>query len=207
MESIFRKYEEGDYEQCEFLVNRAWEFDNNLKPQGLANLAKYANTKGAETASNYRMVVEVNGDIIGFIFAFNELSNKPRRNILFGLSFRWRLWHLKIAERDNKKKLIDAINTHEKNRSQIISRGKSEIVLLVIRKSYQGLGYGKKLWFDFMSNCKATGAKSIFVEANALSSGHFYEKLGFQKVGDFDSPIHEFMDNNGHACIYEYLCK
>jgi len=61
------------------------------------------------------MVVEVDGNVAGFLFGFNEFSTKPSKNILFGLSILWRLFRIKTKNPQDKKDLINAINIHEKN--------------------------------------------------------------------------------------------
>jgi len=202
----FRDYENRDYHQCEMLVNEAWAFDENFRPQGLADIAKLLYTKGSVLNSNYKKVVEIEGDVAGFIFGFNELSDKQKNTFLFGLKILWKLYRVKPIETGDKKKLLKALADHEKNRSKLVDRGKSEIVLFVVGKKYQGLGYGKKLWSGFLSHCKQRGVKSIFVETNRLGASSFYEQLGFIHVGDFDSPLHEYATKGGQACMYEYEC-
>lgn len=204
MEAVFREYRDSDYEQCETLVNKAWEFDKNFKPQELANLAKCIYTKGSVLGSNYWSVVEIDGDVAAFIFGLNEVKAKPNRNILFGLSILWRLLRIKRMEYKDKKKLLNAINSHEINRSKVVKRGRSEIVLFVVGRNYQGLGYGKRLLSDFASNCKDSGVKSIIVETNKLGASSFYEQVGFMHIGNFDSPLHEYATKGGQACMYEY---
>ena len=105
METVFRDYENGDYEQCEALVNEAWEFNKNFSPQGLTDIAKLIYTKGSVLGSNYRRVIEIDGDVAGFIFGLNELFDKPKRNFLFGLSVLWKLIRIKPNEPGDKKKL------------------------------------------------------------------------------------------------------
>jgi len=204
-EPRLRKYKNADYEQCEALVNSAWSFDKNFRPQELANLAKYMYTKGSVKGSNYRNVIEVNGKVIGFIFGLNEAENRPGRNIIYGLGVLWRLFRIKNMERQSKKKLLSDINTHEINRSKVVDRGRSEIILFVVGKDHQGFGYGKALLSDFLSNCKNSGIKSVIVETNKLGASSFYEKVGFEHIADFDSPLHEYATKGGQACLYEYM--
>lgn len=205
MKATFRNYEHNrDYKQCEALVNEAWNFDKNFSPQKLADLAKLLYTKGSVLGSNYRQVVEIDGNVAGFIFGFNEFSVKPKRNFLFGLHILWKLFWVKSNNPGDKKRLLNAINAHEMNRSKVINRGKSEIVLFVVGRNFRGMGYGKRLWSDFLSHCKDSDVKTIIVETNKLGASSFYEQLGFEHIGDFDSPLHEYATKGGQACMYEY---
>ena len=206
MEETYREYRNGDYEQCEELVNQAWGFDKIFSPNALSDVAKLIYTKGSVLGSNCKMVVEIDGKVVGFIFGLNEYSKKPGKNILFKLSILWKLIRIKDGTPD-KRDLINALKCHEKNRAKIVDRGRSEIVLFVVSNEYQGKGLGKRLWFEFKSKCVKSGVGSIIVETNKLGASSFYEKIGFKHIGDFDSPLHEFATKGGQACMYEYACQ
>jgi len=207
MKTLLRDYRDSDYESCEALVNDAWKFDSNFKPQELSGFAKCMYTKGSVIGSNFRKVVEINGRVVGFIFGLNEMSPKPKRRVLFGLNMLRRVLCIKGMSFKDKKRLFKAINTHEVNRLKIVNRGTSEIVLFVVDPSYQGIGNGKRLLSEFASQCKNSGVKSIIVETNKLGASSFYEGVGFKHIGDFDSPLHEYATKGGQACMYEFTCE
>jgi len=204
IKALLRDYKDSDYESCEVLVNDAWKFDSNFKPQELSDVAKCMYTKGSVMGSNFRKVAEMNGRVVGFIFGLNEMSSKPKKNILFGLSILRRLLWIKKMSFKDKRLLLKAINTHEINRSKIVDRGTSEIVLFVVDPDYQSAGNGKRLLYEFTSQSKQSGVKSIIVETNKLGASSFYERVGFKHIGDFDSPLHEYATKGGQACMYEY---
>lgn len=205
--TLLRGYRDSDYESCEALVNDAWKFDGNFKPQELSDVAKCMYTKGSVIGSNFRKVVEINGRVVGFIFGLNEMSSKPKRGVLFGLSMLRRILCINGMSFKDKRQLFKAINTHEVNRSKIVDRGTSEIVLFVVDPNYQGVGNGKRLLSEFTTQCKNSGVKSIIVETNKLGASSFYEGVGFKYIGDFYSPLHEYATKGGQACMYEYRCE
>lgn len=204
MNEIFRQYQAADYFECEALVNKAWGFDQLFAPQTLCDLAKALYTKGALLASNYKQVVEVDGKVVGFLFGLNEYGKKPGNHLLFGLSVLWRLMWIKNEPPNGKQALLFALKVHEKNRASILASGKSEIVLFVVSEQYQGQGLGKRLWAGFKQSCQENGVSSIVVETNRLGASSFYELLGFNHLGNFDSPLHEFATPKGQACLYQY---
>ncbi|MBN4060659.1 GNAT family N-acetyltransferase [bacterium AH-315-I20] len=201
---ILRDYKDSDYKDCEALANGAWQFDDNFKPQELSDIAKHICTTGALVASNFRKVIESNGEVIGFLFGFNNMSARPKKVMLFGLSTVFRMLCAKGIKFSEKITLLQAINTHEKNRLQVVDRGKSEILLFVVDPSHHGCGYGKRLLSEFTIRCKRSGAKSIIVDTNTLGASRFYENAGFKHIGDFHSPLHEYATKGGQACMYEY---
>ncbi|MEA2047436.1 MAG: GNAT family N-acetyltransferase [Campylobacterota bacterium] len=206
MKEIFREYKESDYKQCEELVNQAWRFNDVFSPKALSDISKLIYTKGSVLGSNYKMVVEVNGKVIGFIFGLNEHADKPGNNILFGLEILWKLIWIK-GKKPDKSNLLNALKVHENNRTKIVSRGRSEIVLFVVSKAFQGKGIGKKLWSGFKNICIGSGVTSVIVETNKLGASSFYEQIGFRHLENFDSPLHEFATKGGQACIYDYTFK
>jgi ribosomal protein S18 acetylase RimI-like enzyme len=203
MDEIFREYKESDYEECEELVNQAWGFDEIFSSDKLSGFSKLIYTKGSILGSNYKMVVEDNGQVVGFIFGLNENANKPGKNILFGFGLLWKLIWIK-GNKSEKKSLLDALNNHQKNRMDVVERGRSEIVLFVVSQEYQGKGIGKKLWSGFKNTCIESGVKSVIVETNKLGASSFYERIGFNHLADFNSPLHELTTKGGQACMFEY---
>lgn len=207
MRELLREYREEDYSQCESLVNQAWGFDEIFAPEALSNLAKCMYTKGSVIGSNYRMVIEVDGKVAAFIFGLNERLRKPGINILYRLSMLWKLIRVKSEKPKDKNEFLNAIKSHDENRTKLVGRGRSEIVLFVVGKEYRGKGLGKRLWSGFLTQCKDSGVSSIIVETNKLGASNFYELLGFRHLGDFESPLHEYATKGGQACMYEYVCK
>jgi len=207
MKEVLRKYRDSDYAQCEFLVNEAWGFDKIFLPEPLSDFAKCIYTKGSVLSSNFRAVIEVDGNVAGFIFGLNEHSKRPGKNLIFALKMLWRILFIKSEKPVDKNVFINAINIHEQRKSKLVKKGQSEIVLFVVDKKYQGRGYGKRLWSEFLDQFSGEEATSIVVETNKFGASSFYECLGFKHLGNFDSPLHEFATKDGQACIYEYRCK
>lgn len=207
MNVILREYQETDYSECEALVNKAWRFDQLFAAQPLCDLAKCLYTKGSILSSNYRQVVEVDGQVVGFLFGLNEHGKKPGNHFMFGLKILWRFMWIKNEKPNGNLALLSALKVHEQNRTSIHTRGKSEIVLFVVSEEYQGQGLGKRLWNGFKQHCQEGGVPSIFVETNYLGASSFYELLGFRRLGTFYSPLHDVVTPNGQACLYKYELK
>lgn len=199
-----RDFQPADYAPCEALVNEAWAFDQHFPPQALADLAKEIYTRGALLGSNYPRVVEKNGQVVGFLFGYNELGPKPQKNPWFSWLVLWRLFWINPLRPGDKNRLLQAIQLHEKNRAELITRRQSEIVMFVIAKPCQGQGLGTALWKDFLAHCQASGVESIIVETNSQGASSYYQRLGFTWLGDFDSPLHAYVTPNGQAQLYEF---
>jgi len=205
MVAIFRKYEPGDYQQCEDLVEKTWSLNSIFETPSLSGIATLAYTRGSLEMSNYRMVVEVGNKVEGFIFALNENKKTLRKSIFFRLTILWKLFWLK-GDKTERNALLDALKVHVKNRSNIVERGSSEILLFVVSQERQGKGFGKALWSGFRDCCVESEVKSIFVSTNKDGASSFYQNIGFKHVGDFRSPLHELARWGGQPCMYGYQC-
>lgn len=206
----FREYRDSDYSDCETLVDNAWGFQRNFHPLQLAVLGKYLYTMGSAANSNYRVVAEYNNEVIGFIFGYNERIPVPKhelQKLSSRLGILKRLLLMKTMKFREKLNFLNSMGTHEKNRSTLLKRGKSEIVRFVVHPAFQGQGIGKKLFDGFRSFCEKSKIESIIVETNKLGAASFYERAGFKLKGDFDSPLHNSVTKNGQACLYEYLLQ
>ena len=205
MDKIFRDYHETDYDQCQLLVENAWDFERNFRPRELATLAGLIYTKGSVLGSNYQKIVAIEGKVAGFIFGKNEAIFKPKKHILFGLKVLWRLMRMKNLSTPERKQLINSISIHEKNKCKVTENGKTEIMLFVVAKEYQGFGYGKTLLSGFVESCRSSNIASIIVETNKLGAANFYERCEFRHKANFNSPLHEYASKGGQACIYELI--
>lgn len=205
MNITYRSYEKKDYAHCEALVNIAWGFDKLFESENLRTIAKYLYTKGSLVSSNYQYVAVCEGVIVGFIFGFNSSLNKHRlAAVWLGLKATIDL-SLKKIDKEEKNNFIDTIKNHQVNRSKVISGKNNEIVLFVVSPKFQGRGIGTKLWLGFRDYCPCSVNSSILVETNKAGASAFYERLGFNHLADFDSPLHNLATKGGQACIYEYI--
>lgn len=206
MDYEIREYIESDYKQCSELVCRAWAFDSVFRPDELTALAKDMYTGGALTASTFKSVAVSKGEVIGFIFGMNRTLYKARINLKYRLSMLWKINKIRSSS-PNIKDLIRAITEHERNRSVLVPKKRSEVVLFVVADSYQGKGVGKALWNNFAKRCCELNESEVYVETNKRGASRFYENIGFRHLSNFDSPLHEIATPSGQACIYVYDIK
>jgi len=203
MDYEIRDYTEKDYEQCSELVCRAWDFDSVFQPAEFTDLAKSIYTGGAQIESTFKSVAV---EVIGFIFGMNRTLYKTKLHLKFRLKVLWKIYKIKNST-PTKKELIAAMSEHEKNRSSLVPKKRSEIVLFVVSEVHQGKGVGKALWGKFLNSCNELGESQVYVETNNSGASSFYENIRFKHLSDFNSPLHEFATPNGQACIYVYSSK
>lgn len=199
-----RDYKRSDYRACEALVNQAWKFDTNFRPQALSEIAKTIYTKGSLLNSNFQKVIEKEGKVIGLLFGLNENEQKRKSDFLFGLNILRRIFFIKGLPFKEKTQLVKSLNRHVSNRAKVVEHGKSEVILFVIDASFQKQGLGKRLLTEFVDMCKTSDVDSIIVETNTGEASKFYKKMGFKLIDYFDSPLHSYVTRKGKACMYQY---
>ena len=177
-----------------------------FQPDECTELAKAIYTGGSEIESTFKSVAVANGEVIGFLFGMNRTLYKPKLHLKFRLRVLWKLYRIKSST-PTKKELIQAMVEHEKNRSTLVPKKRSEIVLFVVADAHQGKGVGKARWGKFLESCSRLKEARVYVETNKSGASTFYENIGFKHLSNFNSPLHEFATPNGEACIYVYCCE
>ena len=205
MKPVYRSYRRGDQKVCENLVGKVWNFTSVFKNPGLRKIASLGYTVGSLEDSNYAQVVEVDGFVVGFLFGRNGNKAHFKFFLFFKLTMLWRLVFF-TGDKYERDELLAALKTHIKNRSRLVPRGKSEILLFVVDPGFQGQGLGEKLWNSFKDYCVDSGVESVFVSTNTSGAVGFYETVGFTYLGDFCSPLHTIAQWPGKPCMYQFNC-
>jgi len=193
---MIRDYQEADYQACETLVDQAWEFHRHFQPTSLYDYSKYLYTMSSIESSNFKKVVEIEGKVRGFLFAYNEVAPKPQslwKMLLSQLHLIKTLLLMSGLTLKEKFSYLAMFNEHEANRHKIEERGASEINLFVIEEGFRGRGIGSQLIDSFIQFCKTLKVKRIIVEANLDQASKFYEKQGFCIISSFESPLHSLV--------------
>lgn len=63
-----------------------------------------------------------------------------------------------------------------------------ELYQIQVLPSYEGLGYGKKLYLFFENDCRYRGCKLLRLNATLNAIG-FYKKMGFHESGHVSFPL------------------
>ncbi|MGL6261466.1 GNAT family N-acetyltransferase [Vibrio sp. WXL103] len=189
----YRQYQPRDYSDCERLVSQAWQFEQHFAPDSLAKLMAYFYTSGAPQMSNFSLVAEANGQVVGFIFGNNRRARQKKPS--FGYSMQSlgklvKLWCLPGEARQRKKDVFKRISQHSLNRRSLCKDWGSEVLLFVIAPEFQGQGIGSHMVKAFLNSCAQRGVDRVSVEANVVEAGRFYERVGFRYIDEFESPLH-----------------
>lgn len=203
---MIREYVPQDFEACVKIINEVWDFDGKFKPARLSTLFKIFYTSSSLTASNFTFVVEENGVVKGFLFGESGRHNHALAELtevfgywIFALKLLL-LWGVKL-----KKKIhyLTIFLEHEKNRNHIKPR-KDEVNLFAVSPSAQGKGYGRALMNRFVDFCEARHTHRITLETNEECNYGFYRHFGFNKIGEFNSPLlKEYSSKSGLTYVYE----
>jgi ribosomal protein S18 acetylase RimI-like enzyme len=187
-------------------VDEAWDFTGHLQPQSIAEFGKRFYTLGSLAESNYAVVVEEAGAVVGFLFG-RAGSHAKVGTPYSGPAGRLRLLgefiRLRGLSPGDKWRWFKAINRHRVNRARVGIKIKDEVTLFAVDASARGKGYGRQMMSQFVGRCRELGVERIVVETDSDSSFGFYDAFGFQVVGEFASPMNElFMGSSGPSWLY-----
>ncbi len=203
---MIRPYQDDDYEACCEIVEQAWDFAGHLHPKSVADFGTRLYTIGSLGGSNYAVVVEETGTVVGFLFGRAgraTRSRTPYRGLRGGLRLLGEFISLRGLTTGQKWRWFQAIRRHQINRARLGVRVKDEVTLFAVGKAARGKGYGGELMTSFVNHCRQLGIELIVVETDSDSSYGFYDSFGFEVVGEFDSPMNElFMGSRGRSWLY-----
>ncbi|USD67809.1 GNAT family N-acetyltransferase [Vibrio sp. SCSIO 43136] len=203
---ILRDYKPCDYFSCEALINEVWPFESNFASKIVGDYALRLFTTSHIFTSNHAKVVEINGEIAGLLLGKVDQKPESKPSIqqrLFQYACGLRFWLAQSVPWREKRALKSRITEHQAAWQQYSHLG-NELSLLVINPNYQGLGLGRKLWHVYLTTCQQLQAKSVVLETSQVGAGALYEKLGFERVGQFDSPLYQTFYHRTQVYVYRY---
>jgi len=208
---MIRDFRESDFVDFQKLVNKVWEFDKHFHPPELSRLFQKIYTGGSFSASNFLRVVDVKGQVRGFLFGKIENKKIPKSEysgFSGQLKIIFSLFSIPKVAFKTKLSYLNKINLHEVNRRKVESRKCSEVNLFVVDPDCQGEGWGKRVINEFIETCRKENINRIVLETDAESNFGFYQHLGFSIKGSFNSPLLQaFTGKSGKTYIYELNLK
>ncbi len=204
---MIRTYTDYDFPACVEIVNQVWDFDRKFPPQPLSALFKQMYIGVSLAASNFCVVMEEDGRVIGFLFGKcgdDHLVRNEYSGMWGVVYYLYRL--LAVRGATLKKKLYYAriIGVHEKNRRAVEPTRVNEANLLAVDPRIQGKGYGKALMNAYIAYCKTLQVTRITLETDKECNYGFFQHFGFTIKGTFYSPLQqEYSGTSGESYVYE----
>jgi len=175
---VIREYADNDFQACEDLVGRTWQFSEHFRPAGFCDVAKYGYTRSSVAGSNFKRVVESDGRVVGFLFGCNTrkpVGFGPLRQMLLSFGTLRRLVYVRGLRPGEKLAFLRTVNQHETNRGKVEKRGASEINLFALEQGFQRQGLGRQLVTQFLDDCRRHGVRRVIVEVNVSQASGIYE--------------------------------
>jgi GNAT superfamily N-acetyltransferase len=201
-----RPYRPSDLDECMEMVGRVWGFDERMPPS-LATHARRLYVLGSLAESNAAWVADDDGVVEGFLFARCGTSASLIDSEYSGLGGQMRILIQLVALPGvglrAKLRWLSAAVRHQWRVGRL-KRLHDELTLFVVRPEAQGKGLGRLLVDEFFDRCRAEGVTRVVVETDRASNYHFYDRLGFTVVHEFESPLNALLTGgSGDSFIYE----
>lgn len=199
-----RPFRFTDLPKCYEIVALSFGISEVISPKALADdLAKlYVETSVTESSKAFGL--EVDGDIVGFLFG--RLPDEPlfrgRYSGLFGtLAIIGELLFLRNVSLAAKWAWLKNGIEHDRRSPDLDN--KCEVTLFAIAPAEQGLGGGRILLEAFIDHCIENGHSDLYLETDRASNFRFYAHLGFEQIDSFNSPIAAaFSGGSGETFVF-----
>jgi len=196
----FRYCDRADYPACAAIGEAAFASDAHAFARKIKGIQLHriytAAAEVCDGVSTYSELAIVDGEVAGFIFGRIErhftLIYKcrlvPRYLSLLGsflLGRFGRRWEL--------VKLVGILLREGQELRGNVPPSEGRIEYFAVSPEYQGRGVGRKLMDRFVQYAGRHGVQALSVFTGETVSFWFYERYGFQRWAEFDSPLGSYL--------------
>jgi len=148
------------------------------------------------------VVSDVDGEIVGYVMAPQNISKIPRGFIVNGYVFKliWRwmkgrygklLWSIGI--KNIGRAIKDKVGFLRPQRKEL--NVSARILSIGVKKRFRGRGFGQKILNYALENLRMLGSEKVRLEVRPWNSSarHVYEKAGFEYVGQMSDSQGEWL--------------
>jgi GNAT superfamily N-acetyltransferase len=181
----FRAYQPGDSAAVKTLINQAFHIDQYVNAAHLTDGALAVYLHSVLANSTWAQVAMLGGEVVGFLFG-RVVGQHP-------LPGRWQ--HRLAASVHGAKLLVTGARnfrdlwqfvrvTHvnEELRSQSKAPTKDEITLFAVDANTHGLGIGKTLYNNYLTQLRKHGRSDYYLYTDAMCNVGFYESRGMNRA-------------------------
>ncbi|HAA85968.1 MAG TPA: hypothetical protein DCE14_06460 [Kosmotogaceae bacterium] len=187
----YRPIKKSDFQRVRRLINQTWQIDRFCSDEKLLETGLDLFLRSSLMHSNYTLVAEENGEVVGFI-----LGRTDRDFNLFGTLFRHLpqiLWKtlLFIAQNKRNQKLLQFVGVLNSSYKKILKVVKTkfdgELVLFIVDRKQQGKGIGKTLLNHFLDTCRSKSIRRLRVFTDTECNYGYYDHNGFRRLHELQT--------------------
>ncbi|MCL0065484.1 GNAT family N-acetyltransferase [Dehalococcoidia bacterium] len=196
----FRRCERADFPACASIGEAAFASDAHAfarKIKGLRLPCIYAAAaEVSDAGSTYSELAIIDGEVAGFLFGRIErhftLIDKCRLVKRY-LPLLWRFLLGQFGPRQKLLQLLGPLASEEQELRRNVPPSEGRIEYFAVSPEYQGRGVGRSIMDRFVQYAERYGVRAVSVFTGETVSFWFYERYGFQRWAEFDSPFGSYL--------------
>ncbi len=203
---IYRNISKKDYYYIKNMMNEQFYLYEYIEDKRVLNSFLNAYLYDCLAEKTFSMVAEKDGKIVGIILGNAKKDYKAQKAFINKLKS---MYHISLVA---IKSIIYKTNIRQYNGitniyNQLMKNANKDfdgvLTLFVVDKEYQGNGIGKKLLYYLLEYEKQSKTKNIYLYTDSKCNYKFYDKLGFNKIGEDIFNI-KTKNNQFNLTIYLY---
>ncbi|MCL0059350.1 GNAT family N-acetyltransferase [Dehalococcoidia bacterium] len=196
----FRWCDRVDYPACAGIGEAAFASDAYALAQKIKGIQLHriytAAAEVCDAVSTYSELAIVDGEVAGFIFGRIErhftLMDKCR-SVKRYLPLLGRFLLGEFGPRRKLLQLLGPLAGEEQVLRRNVPPSEGRIEYFAVSPEYQGKGVGTRLMDRFVQYAGRYGVRAVSVFTGETVSFWFYERYGFQRWAEFDSPLGSYL--------------
>ena len=196
----FRRCSSADFPACASIGEAAFASDVHAFAQKVKGVQLHriytAAAEVSDAGATYSNLAIVDGEIAGFLFGridshftlINRYRSLQRYLPMFG-----RLILGQFGPRLKLLQLLGPLADEEQMLRRNVPPSEGRIEYFAVSPDYQGKGVGRRILDGFVRYAKRHGVRDIAVFTGETVSFWFYERYGFQRWAEFDSPFASYL--------------
>jgi ribosomal protein S18 acetylase RimI-like enzyme len=207
----FRHYRRADLPACASICRDAFPLATNRFPGEATGKVIHGQIDGSHAVSNYHELATADGEVAGLIF-----GRVKRRSVLIDMGQTLRrllliLARFLLGRYGSRRKLIRLLRPGLQELRALtrnMPASEAEIVLFAVAPKYQGIGIGHALMDHLVHHALRYKVKALSVPTDETASFWFYERYGFTRWAEYESPLESYLaDRPIKGFTYQLLLR
>ncbi|MFW0859069.1 MAG: GNAT family N-acetyltransferase [Dehalococcoidia bacterium] len=195
----FRSCDRADYPACASIGAAAFALDAGAlerKLNGTTVKIYEAAVEICDGTSTYSELAVIDGEVAGFIFGRIERHFTLIDKCCLVKKYLPLLGRFLLGRYGSRQKLVRLLWPLLREEQELrgkVPPGEGKIEYFAVSPKYQGQGIGRKLMDRFVQHAVRCGVQALSVFTSETVSFWFYERYGFQRWAEFDSPLGSYL--------------
>jgi len=196
----FRYCDKADYPACAAIGEAAFSSDAHAFARKIKGIQLHriytAAAEVCDGVSTYGELAIVDGQVAGFIFGRIEHHFTLMDRCGFVQRCLSLLGRFLLGRFGRRRKLLQLLGPLLREQQELrrnVPPSEGRIEYFAVSPEYQGQGVGRRLMDRFVQYAGRYGVQAVSVFSGESVSFWFYERYGFQRWAEFDSPLSSYL--------------